>query len=27
VPGTEVGDQVRFQVDLAMQRGTVGHKV
>lgn len=27
VPGTEVGNQVRSQVDLAMQRGTVDRKV
>jgi hypothetical protein len=27
VPEIEVGGQVRFQVDLAMRRGTVGHKV
>lgn len=27
VPGTEVGDQVRFQVDRVMQRFAVGHKV
>lgn len=27
VPGTQVGDQVRFQVDRIMSRCAIGHKV
>lgn len=27
VPGTQVGDQVQFQVDRVMQRFAIGHKV
>ena len=27
VPGTQVGDQVRFQVDRVMSRCAIGHKV
>ncbi len=27
VPGTQVGDQVRFQVDRVMHRFGIGHKV
>lgn len=27
VPGTQVGDLIRFQVDRVMQRFAIGHKV
>jgi predicted RNA-binding protein with TRAM domain len=27
VPGTQVGDEVRFQVDRIMSRFAIGHKV
>lgn len=27
VPGTQVGDQVKFQVDRVMRRFAIGHKV
>ncbi len=27
VPGTQVGDQVRFQIDRIMSRCAIGHKV
>jgi predicted RNA-binding protein with TRAM domain len=27
VPGTQIGDQIRFQVDRVMSRFAIGHKV
>lgn len=27
VPGTKVGDQVKFQIDRVMRRFAIGHKV